>query len=136
MSPELKALRVGAATLASMLLTLVGMSILLVLSDASAAYPCLPVPVHVVSASELDTERARTVGNSGRDWEKAREAQTAFRGDTGSDQITEFAVEPVTTSLAVETPNTTRTAYVVVSKTGNQVFVYTRNADGVLTDPD
>ena len=136
MSPEQKALRVGAVTLASMLVTLVGLSILLAVSDVAAADPCIPARIHVTSASELETERSRALGNSERDWEKAREVRSTSRGDIGSDRITEFAVEPETTRSAVEGTHPTRTAYVVVSKTGNQVFVYTRNAEGNLTDPD
>lgn len=138
MSPEQKALRVrvGAVTLVSMLLTLVGLSILLAVSDAAAADPCVPARIHVTSASELETETSKSLGKSGRDWAKVREVRSAFRGATGSDRITEFAMEPPTTHPAVEGSNPVRTAYVIVSKTGNQVFVYTRNADGFLTDPD
>jgi len=109
---------------------------LLVVSDASAADPCVPSQIHVTSASELETERSRTLGNSGRDWDKAREVRSTFRGDTGSDMITEFAAEPAASPLSAEGRNPIRTAYVVMSKSGNQVFVYTRNADGVLTAPD
>lgn len=138
MSPEQIALRVrvGAVTLVSMLLTLVGLSILLVVSDVAAADPRLPARIHVTSASELDTERSRTLVNSGQDWEEARKVGSTFGGDIGSDRITEFAVDPAATPLGAEVQNPVRTAYVVISKTGNQVFVYTRNADGNLTDPD
>jgi hypothetical protein len=53
-----------------------------------------------------------------------------------SDGITAFAVDTLPTPSVVDGSKNVRTAYVVRSKTGTEVFVYTRNADGVVTDPD
>jgi hypothetical protein len=53
-----------------------------------------------------------------------------------SDGITSFAVDTLPALGVVVGPNSVRTAYVVRSKAGTEVFVYTRNSDGILTDPD
>jgi hypothetical protein len=139
MSPFQKSLsiKVGAVTLASMLVTLVGLSVLLAACDASASSPENPTGTRIISATELEMAAiSRSEGKLGRDWEAAREVRLDVQADTGSDRITSFAVEPASSQSVVDGSKVAGSAYVVVSRTGTQVFVYTRNADGNLTDPD
>lgn len=103
MSPRHTSLsiKIGAATMASMLLTMVGLSILLAVSDADASGPSPQSPT-----------------------------------PSASDGITSFAVDTAPTLRVIGDPQSARRAYVMISKAGTEVFVYTRNADGVVTDPD
>jgi hypothetical protein len=99
---------VGVITMASMLVTLVGLSLLLVVSDARASDSGLPtVPVDSVVrgpqaalVGPVDDARATEM-----DWQEASHLP---------------AGPAVTQDLASDTA----------------LFVYTRNADGILTDPD
>ena len=100
--------RVGLVTLASMLATLLGMSLLLVVTDARAASPGFPiVPVDSVVAVQQAT------------WAGPRDDTVATEMDWQ-----EVSHLPVATGLS-QAPDS-----------GTKVFVYTRNADGILTDPD
>jgi len=100
--------RVGLVTLASMLASLLGMSLLLVVTDARAASPGFPiVPVDSVD-SDLQSARLGQIDDTGAtdmDWQ-------------------EVSHLPVVTGMS-QAPDS-----------GTKVFVYTRNADGILTDPD
>ena len=58
------------------------------------------------------------------------------RATAASDGITAFAVDTLPALGVYVGSHCERTAYVIRSKRGSDVFVYTRNANGVLTDPD
>ncbi|HXP91779.1 MAG TPA: hypothetical protein VN931_12730 [Fibrobacteria bacterium] len=94
--------RVGVFTLASMLVALVGLSLLLVVSDARASNPefrTVPVDSAVANLPATDAEPTEM------DWQEA----------------SHLPADPEVSQKPGSVPN---------------VFVYTRNADGILTDPD
>jgi|GEM_PF-2321469 len=98
--------RVGVFAMVSMLLTLVGLSLMLAVSDACATTPGFPtVPVDSTLANSMAMDVGAVVDSSEvpMDWQ----------------EVHHLPSEP---GLSQDT--------------GSAAFVYTRNADGILTDPD